>query len=128
LWQQQKRISVPFAGSFIIACSLIWIAIPLAYPYIYGDAFVSAAIPCALLLTARLVAAVNVVYEYGLWAMGKDKLMLSFMTFCAVASISANLWAIPTYGILGAALINLFAEVFVLLACIVASVPKRPHV
>lgn len=126
LWQQQRRISIPFAGSFIIASSLIWIAIPPAYPYIYGDAFAAAAIPCAILLTARLVAVVNVVYGYGLWAMGKDKLMLSLMTLCAVASISANLWVIPNYGIIGAALINLFSEVFVLLGCIVASIPKKP--
>jgi O-antigen/teichoic acid export membrane protein len=125
LWERQCEVAKVLFWCALIAALLISTVVPWSYTYIYGQAYVDAAWPCVLIIVAKLIAVVNIAFSYGLWAQGKDKLMLSIMTAAAIGSIGSNIVIIPQYGILGAATVNVATEVFVCLLCLWFSYPRK---
>lgn len=125
LWKKQLEITKAIAVWALIFGVLISVLVPWTYGYVYGEAYVDAAWPCVMLILAKLIAVMNIAYSFGLWAQGKDRLMLFIMTAAALGSISTNIVVIPRYGMLGAATVNVTVEAFVCLLCVIASRPPK---
>lgn len=117
LWAQQKRVFFLFLPWCALLALVAFLVLPLAYPWIYGEAFVAAAVPCAILLVSKAVVVLNGIFAWGLWAAKRDLVMLALLSATAAISLGLNLALIPRFGIVAAASVNLFSECFVLMAC-----------
>jgi O-antigen/teichoic acid export membrane protein len=118
LWSQQRRVFFRFLPWSVVLGVGTLVLLPWFYPWIYGTAFNAAGLPCALLIISKIVVLLNGIFAWGLWAAKKDRSMLAVMTVTAALSIALNIVLIPRFGILAAALVNLFSECFVLFACV----------
>jgi O-antigen/teichoic acid export membrane protein len=117
LWTQQKRVFLLFLPWCVLFALAVTVLLPLVYPWIYGEAFKAAAIPCAVLLVSKAVVVLNGIFGWGLWAAQRDLTMLAIMTTVAFGSVLLNFLLIPRGGMLAAALVNLASETAILLAC-----------
>jgi O-antigen/teichoic acid export membrane protein len=117
LWLGQKRLFFQFLAPVLLLGLLAMIVIPLAYPVVFGPAFKSAAIPCVLLVCSKLVVILNGIFGWGLWAAKKDKTMLAVMSAVGISSTALYFLLIPRFGMIGAASVNLFSEIMILIAC-----------
>ncbi len=113
-WNRQVRLFLLVGPACGFIASLGFVVIPPLYPMLFGDVFAVAAIPCALVVTSRLIAVVNGIFAYGLWAANRDLTMVSIMASVAVISFGLNLLLIPRGGILAAATVNVFSELAIL--------------
>jgi O-antigen/teichoic acid export membrane protein len=117
LWEQQKRVFFQFLPWICLLSVMAAVALPIAYPIIFGPLFKEAAIPCALLVSSKLVVILNGIFGWGLWAAKRDATMFGIMSVVAAISIFMNFALIPRFGIFAAAGINLFSEVLILVIC-----------
>jgi O-antigen/teichoic acid export membrane protein len=118
LWTNQIKMVSLLAPLVAVAAMITGGAVVAFYPAIYGPAFLSAALPCALLLTAKFIVLLNGIFAWGLWAMKADRTMLGIMAATAGLSVGLNYVLIPRFGMLAAASINLLSEILILAACI----------
>jgi O-antigen/teichoic acid export membrane protein len=98
---------------------LTFFILPVTYGSIFGEAFQSAALPCAILLTSKAVVLINSIFGWGLWAQHKDKAMLLLMTMVAIISVLLNFIFIPKMGMLAAASTNLMSEILILIGAFI---------
>lgn len=117
LWTQQKRVFLLFLPWCVLFALVVILLLPLAYPWIYGEAFKAAAIPCAVLLVSKAVVVLNGIFAWGLWAAKRDSTMLLLMTATAFVSVGLNILLLPRFGIIAAALVNLLSECIMLIGC-----------
>lgn len=97
---------------------------PYVYKLLYGPAFLSAAYPFALLLVSKMIAVLNGIFGWGLWAQHRDGLMLRLTVATAVISLPLNFYLIPHQGLLGAAAVGVICEALMLLVTAAVSRPK----
>lgn len=114
LWRRQLRVSAFILWVGLPAVIIGFFLIPLVYPFIYGPEFQAAAVPCCILVAAKLAVLLNGIYGWGLWSVAQDVTMLAIMGVAAVASLGLNIILIPRFGMLGAASVNLFSELLIL--------------
>lgn len=120
LWAHQRRVFFLFLPWCVGLSGLGFLALPWAYPLIYGPAFAAAALPCAILFTSKFVVVLNGIFAWGLWAAKKDRTMLLLMTVTALLSIGLNLLLLPAFGMMAAATVNLLSECIMLVGCALA--------
>ena len=87
---------------------------PFVYPLIFGMEFARAAMPFAMLVGSLCIILLNNVFAYGLWSQGKDRAMLAISVVGAVLSLILNFVAIPKFGMMGAAVVNVVVEIVIL--------------
>lgn len=104
----------------IFSSIAVFLLSPELYPLLYGPAFSSAAYPFTILFASKMVVLVSGPFGWGLWAMGKDKLMLAILSLAAVWAVAFGVLFIPKFGMTAAAGANLTAELVVLLGCLFA--------
>jgi O-antigen/teichoic acid export membrane protein len=104
----------------IFSSIAVFLLSPEIYPLLYGPAFSSAAYPFAILFASKMVVLASGPFGWGLWAMGKDKLMLAILSLAAVVAVALGVLLIPKFGMTAAAGANLTAELVVLLGCFLA--------
>jgi O-antigen/teichoic acid export membrane protein len=88
---------VPFAG--VVAGSAGRIA-----GLIYGDSFLAAGTPLALLIFGSVAVALTVVNGSSLIAAGRPRLLCALTIPMVPVALAAQLWLVPRFGIAGAAL------------------------
>jgi len=121
LWAKQMRVA-RLAMCFAVAGTIaIFLLAPHIYGLLYGKAFLEAAYPFALLLVARMIAVVNGIYGWGLWAQHRDGLMLRLTLVAAVVSLPMNYVLIPRFGLMGASGVSVICETLMLFATAGAS-------
>jgi O-antigen/teichoic acid export membrane protein len=81
---------------------------------IFGDAFESGLVPFRILLVTAMIIYFNIAAANPLLAWGKEKEYLFIVGAGACVNIILNISLIPAYGIIGAAMATLAAEVTVL--------------
>jgi len=110
LWQNQKRVLTWFALLVVVLSLGGFLLAPLVYPYIYGPEFQRGAYPFAFLLTAKMVAVMNGIMDWGMLAQRKDRSVFSIMMVAAIFSIGMNMLLIPHFGAVGASAVNMSSE------------------
>lgn len=121
LWAKQMRLTRVALCFFIAGALSIFFLAPHIYRLLYGPAFLPAAYPFALLLVARMIAVLNGIFGWGLWAQHRDGLMLRLTLATAIFSLPLNYYLIPHFGLLGAAGVGVICETLMLLATAGAS-------
>ncbi len=104
------------------SCVLLGVACPFLLPLLFGEAFAGAVQPAQILLVGAVVLGVNAVIADGLHALG-FALQRSLAELAGVVVTVLGLWfALPLFGIVGAAYISLLSYSVVgliMLACFV---------
>jgi O-antigen/teichoic acid export membrane protein len=111
LWERQKKVLIYFGLFVVFLSSCAFLLAPLGYHYIYGPAFQRGAYPFALLLSAKLMAAMSGILGWGMVAQKKDRTLFTIMVYVAIFSLGSNLFLIPRFGALAASGINLLSEI-----------------
>lgn len=106
-WRQGLRtvllIALPIAvGGTVLADELIDRA--------YGDAYAAASDALAVLVWACPLGALGTIVQSTLRAASREGWLVRVSGTCAAFNIAANLWAIPHYGITGAAAVTVSTE------------------
>ncbi len=124
LWRNQMRFARVAFCFFIPGALAAFFFAPYVYKLLYGPAFLSAAYPFALLLVSKMIAVLNGIFGWGLWAQHRDGLMLRLTVATAVISLPLNFYLIPHQGLLGAAAVGVICEALMLLVTAAVSRPK----
>jgi O-antigen/teichoic acid export membrane protein len=104
----------------IVSSIAVLLLSPALYPLLYGPDFSSAAYPFAILFASKMVVLMSGPFGWGLWALGKDKLMLGILFLAAVVAVTFGVLLIPKFGMTAAASSNFIAELVVLFGCFFA--------
>jgi O-antigen/teichoic acid export membrane protein len=110
LWQKQKRVLTYFALFTILLSIGAFVLAPVCYRYIYGPSFQRGAYPFAFLLTAKMMAVMNGIMDWGMLAQRRDRAVFSMMMVAAIFSVGTNVLVIPHFGALGASAVNMSSE------------------
>ncbi len=121
LWAKQMRFARVALCLFIPGILAVLFSAPHIYPLLYGTAFLSAAYPFAMLLTAKMIAVISGIFCWGLRAQHRDGLVLKLTVITAIISLPLNLHLIPRLGLLGAAGVCVICETLMLLVTVWAS-------
>jgi O-antigen/teichoic acid export membrane protein len=125
LWKRQGQLcTICLLFIVPVGIAIFFLAKPV-YKLFYGDKFLVAAIPFAILFASKLLVVINGIYAWGLWAQDRDKELLWIMTAVAATSLGLNVLLIPRYGMLAAAITNGISESLVAVGSIVLSLPHR---
>lgn len=106
------------AGTVLLLLPLIVVASLLAKPLVkmvFGSAFAPASLSFVLLMPGTFFIGIHTVTVQFLNSVGYPVSVVAVWAFVAVASIGLNLWAIPRYGIAGAAVVS---SICYFLACL----------
>ena len=114
LWRNQKRIFGYLVLTVIPAAVVIWTLGPFVLSQIFGEEFAPAGRPFSILLCSKLVVLLHGVFGWGLYAAGRDLVMLCILSSVAVLSLSLNLILLPRFGMMAAASVNLVSETVIL--------------
>ena len=110
LWQNQRRVLGYFTLLMIALSAGAFLLAPLVYQYIYGPEFQRGAYPFAFLLTAKMMAVMNGIMDWGMLAQRKDRSVFSIMLVAAIFSVAMNMALIPHFGAIGASAVNMASE------------------
>ncbi|MEJ7784527.1 MAG: flippase [Solirubrobacteraceae bacterium] len=76
----------------------------------YGDEFAASAGLLALLIWVGPLGAISLITQAALRGAGREFWLVAVSGTCAGVNVAANLWAIPRYGVEGAAVVTLVTE------------------
>ncbi len=110
LWQNQKRVLTYFALFMVVLSIGAFLLAPTVYYYVYGPEFQRGAYPFAFLLTAKMMAVMNGIMDWGMLAQRKDRSVFSIMMVAAIFSVALNVLLIPHFGAIGASAVNMSSE------------------
>ncbi len=119
LWRKQLQLSALFLALGLPVCVLAFLLSPFVFHLLYGAAFASAAIPFAVLFVSKIVAVLNGLFTFGLWAQSEDRKVFWVVLPTAIISFGCNFLLLPRYGMSAACCINLLSEVLVLVGSFV---------
>jgi O-antigen/teichoic acid export membrane protein len=111
LWRNQKRVLTYFTLLMVVLSAGAFLLAPLVYKYIYGPEFQGGAYPFAFLLTAKMMAVMNGIMDWGMLAQRKDRSVFSIMLVAAIFSVAMNMALIPHFGAIGASAVNMSSEI-----------------
>jgi O-antigen/teichoic acid export membrane protein len=80
---------------------------PLAVPLLFGRAYAASVLPLFVLLPATAMLTVRTVVSNYFVAIGKPGFNAEVQALAVAVNVAVNLWAIPRYGIVGAAFASL---------------------
>ena len=112
-WKMQIRATVLLGVIGLCVSAGAWVLSPVFYHLCYGDEFIDAALPFALLVTAKCVVMTGKVCAMGLYAKMQDRTFFFCSLGVALVSLILNLYVIPRHGMIGAAAVNLFSETLI---------------
>jgi O-antigen/teichoic acid export membrane protein len=125
LWMHQLRLgSIALAGC-VLGAFAVFAIIPHVYPLMFGPRFMGGALPCAILLTSRMLVIPVCIFVHAIWAHGKDRVMLAITSVTAVFSLGLNFALIPKHGIIYASVANLASEALMLALGVIISFRLR---
>jgi O-antigen/teichoic acid export membrane protein len=119
LWRKQLRLAALFLALGLPVCVLAFLLSPLVFRLLYTEIFASAAIPFAVLFVSKIVAVLNGLFTFGLWAQSEDRKVFWVVLPTAIISFACNYLLLPRYGMSAACCVNLLSEVLVLIGCFV---------
>jgi O-antigen/teichoic acid export membrane protein/ubiquinone/menaquinone biosynthesis C-methylase UbiE len=114
-WVVTKRISLAIA---LIMCPVAAVAAALALPAVrllFGETFLPAAVPFMILCLAMVVYGINGILSVYMAAIGFPSFSIIIWIIGLVGNVVLNLWAIPAYGIAGAAVASVLSYTLVLM-------------
>jgi len=121
-WKRQIKLAVFFSTTGSLICFCGFILIPFFYPFVFGPGFSQAAVPCAILVTAKFVATLNGIFYWGLITQSHyDKSSTLVLIGVAILSLFCNLIFIPKWGMYSTAIVNLSSEILLLFIWILIS-------
>lgn len=117
-WNRQKKLLIGGTILGAATAALGFLVIPLVYTPIFTAAYAQAALPCAILVSAKIVDCLGQVYSLGLMTdHAYDKKVLAAGLATAAVSLGSNLLFIPRFGMITAACVNLLSETLMLALC-----------
>lgn len=118
LWRRQLQLTLVLMPLGLLGCVAALVVTPRIYDLLYGPAFMEAAVPCVILVCSKFVVVINGIFFWGLATdPAFDRKIASWMVAIAVFSLASNLLLIPTFGMLGAASVDLASELAILIVC-----------
>ncbi len=100
LWHRQLRVSLVILSAGVPAVVVGFLLIPVIYPFLYGPEFQAAAIPCGILIAAKLAVLLNGIYGWGSGVGRAGLYHVNDHGVAAVVSLSLNFVLIPRFGML----------------------------
>ncbi len=126
LWERQRWLATAFACGGVAVVALGAFLVPILYPWVYGNAFADAAVPCVILFAAKVVVIVTGVFYWGLMTDDKyDKHLSLALIAIGLLALSLNTTLIPRWGMRSAAAVNFTSEFILLLTCICFTLRRR---
>jgi O-antigen/teichoic acid export membrane protein len=119
LWRKQLQLTAIFLVLGLPVSVLGFLLSPFVFRVLYGAAFVSAAIPFAVLFASKVVVVLNGLFSFGLWAQSEDRKVFWVVLPTAIISFISNFLLLPRYGMAAACCVNLLSEVLVFAGCFV---------
>lgn len=117
LWSRQWKLVSAFSVVGVVGSACAFLFLPLVYPILFGAAFEGAALPCAILLTAKFMVLLNGIFGWGLLTDPEyDRRVWLCFVAAGAFSLACNLVFIPKHGMTAAALTNLGSESLLLLS------------
>ena len=124
---KKEKLHLTRKAAFVTAALLVPIMVMgsvLAKPLIqlvFGKSFLPAVAPFIWLMPGSFLLGIETVIVQYLNSLGFPKIIAYFWLLVTVLNIGVNLWAIPTYGIIGAAVVSTvsYALVFVLVLTVI---------
>jgi O-antigen/teichoic acid export membrane protein len=102
---------------------------PWVYPLVFGPAYSGAALPFAILFSAKIVSVGCSIFMWGGFAGHRDREIVLSTLAIACLSLGLNWLLIPQMGLVGAALVSLIAQILLLSAYIsVVVCSRRSHI
>lgn len=77
----------------------------------YGSQYAAAAAPLKWLAWAMPLMYVNILFCFSAYAQDRQRQVIGLMSVMFVFNMGFNLWAVPTYGVTGAAMSTVFTEI-----------------
>lgn len=115
LWRRQLQIARVLTILLLPIVAMAFLVLPTVYPVLFGLEYASAALPCAILIAKKYMVAMNSIFAFGLWAQSRDRALALLTVSVAVFSLTANLWAIPRFGMIGGASVDTLCEAIILM-------------
>ncbi len=109
-WRAFARV-VMFGGPLVVGA---FVLSPFVYPIIFGEVFAPAAMPFAVLFTAKVLAVGVNVFMWGGFARKMDKYVVLLVLGVSLLSLGMNALLIPHLGIMAAAMVNCGAQALLL--------------
>lgn len=107
---------------FWVVASAIALAVaaPFAMPLLFGRGYAASVLPLFVLLPATAMLAVRTMVSNYFFAAGKPGFNAKVQALAVAVNVATNLWAIPRYGIVGAAFASLVSYSVEAIATLVA--------
>jgi O-antigen/teichoic acid export membrane protein len=121
-WQSGIRLAV------LIGLPIALVGVALAVPImtrLYGPGFARGASVLAVVIWVCPIGAISLILQSVLRGMRRDRHLTGVSAICAAFNVGVNLWAIPTYGIMGAAVTTVATEAINVVLLIVLMVRQR---
>ncbi len=119
----QRNIHLALAAAFPIVLGG-WITAPALIHLIFGASYANALWPFRILLLSWFLSVAGVHYSNTLIATNSERSFSHAVIVGAIINVASNFWAIPRYGIVGAATASLITECIVLAYSVVATGKK----
>lgn len=130
-WNEGLRIALLVSLPVALATAILATGV-VTLPY--GQAFASAGPALAVLIWAAPISGVNAIIAGALYGAGQERWPAICSGVGVLLNLGLNLWAIPAYGIVGAASVTVATEVAVLagqmwfvVARKIAPIPRLPY-
>lgn len=109
--------AVGFAAITVIPLAfIVWAFRDVLAVFLFGEGFIAAATPLAILTAAQAVTGFNLCFSALLLMAAKHRIFGLFNVICLLVNIALNLLFIPQYGALGASWATLAATCILLIA------------
>lgn len=117
-WGRQKKLALYGGALGALAVIVVLNTVPRLYPLVFGNAYAEAALPCVILVSAKIMDALGQIFSLGLMTdHTNDKTVLFATLGTASFSLGSNLLFIPRFGMVTAATVNLLSEALMLGIC-----------
>jgi O-antigen/teichoic acid export membrane protein len=110
----QRYFQYTFDTIFLVAVFLALCGILFSRDVIlllFSKEYLPSAVPLTIFCVNFLIMFPNMLFSRYLISLGRQTDIFMFMTIAAVLNVGVNFWAIPRYGIVGAALTTMLSEI-----------------
>lgn len=116
MWRRQKKIALLYLSVGSVVTGAMFIIGPSLITLLFGRRFSAATWPFLILFASRIEVLLSGVFGWGLMASGRDKLFVIAGLLAAAFSLGANIYFIPRYGAIAAAMVSFASEGIIVLS------------
>ena len=114
IWHRQKKIGLLYLCVGSVVAGAMFAIGPRLVNLLFGPRFSASTWPFLILFVSKIELLISDVFAWGIMASGRDKLFVIASFTGAVFSLCGNVYFIPRYGAIAAALVNFVSQGIIL--------------